>query len=47
MQDITDNRKFWKTSRPYFKDKGYKETKITIVEKDFIITDEKKCYSNE
>ena len=22
-QDITDNKKFWKTMRPYFSDKGY------------------------
>ena len=42
MQDITDNKKFWETIRPYFSDKGYNQTKITIVEKDFIIADEKK-----
>ena len=42
IQDITDNKKFWKTIRPYFSDKGYNQTKITIVEKDSIITDEKK-----
>ena len=42
MQDITDNKKFWKTIRPYFSDKGYNQTKITIVEKDSITTDEKK-----
>ena len=42
MQDITDNKKFWKTIQPYFSDKGYNQTKITIVEKDSIITDEKK-----
>ena len=41
MQDITDNKKFWKTIRPYFSDKGYNQTKITIVENDTIITDEK------
>ena len=23
MQDITDNKKFWKTNRPYFSDRGY------------------------
>ena len=42
MQDITDNKKFWKTIPLYFSDKGYNQTKITIVEKDSIITDEKK-----
>ena len=42
MQDITDNKKSWKTIRPYFSDKGYNQIKITIVEKYSIITDEKK-----
>ena len=37
-----DNKKFWKTIWPYFSVKGYNQTKITIVEKDSIITDEKK-----
>ena len=40
MQDITDNNKYWKTNWPYFSDKGYSQTKITIFEKDSIITDE-------
>ena len=42
IQDIRDNKKFWKTIRPYFRDKGYNQTKITIVKKCSIITDEKK-----
>ena len=42
MQDISDNKKLWKTTQPYFSDKGYNQTKVTIVEKDSIITDEKK-----
>ena len=42
MQDITKNKKFWKTNQSYFCDKRYNQTKITIVEKDSIITDEKK-----
>ena len=41
-QDIKDNKKFWKTIRPYFSDKGYNQTKITVVKKDCVITDEKK-----
>ena len=41
IQDITDNKKFWKTIRSYFSGKGYKQTRITIVKKDSIITDEK------
>ena len=42
MQDITDNKKFWKTTRPNFSGKGYSQTKITFVEKDSIITDKKR-----
>ena len=42
MQDITDNKIFWKTIRPYFIDKGYNQTKITIAEKDSIVADGKK-----
>ena len=42
MQDITDSKKFWKTIRPYFSDKGCNQTEIKIFEKDSIITDEKK-----
>ena len=42
MQDITDNKKFWETIRPYCSDKGYNQIKITIAEKDSIITEEKK-----
>ena len=42
IQDVTNNKQFWKTIRLYFSDKGYNQTKITIVEKDSIITDEKK-----
>ena len=47
VQDITDNKKFWKTIPPYFSDKGYNQTNITIIEKDSIITAKKKCNSNE
>ena len=42
IQDITDNKKFWKTIRPYFGDKGYNQTKTTIVEKNSVITDGQK-----
>ena len=47
MQAISDNKKFWETIRSYFGDKGYNQTKITIAEKDSIITDNKNCYFNE
>ena len=45
--NITDNKKFWKTIWLYFSNKGYNQTKITIVDKDSIITEGKKCNSNE
>ena len=41
IQYKTDNKNFWKSIRPYFSEKGYNQTKITV-EKDSIITDEKK-----
>ena len=42
MQYITDN----KTIRPYLSDNGYNQTKITVLEKDCIITNiRKKCNS--
>ena len=47
MHDITDNKTFWKTIRPYFSDKGYNQTKITIVEKDSIMIDGKENYSSK
>ena len=47
MQDITDNKKFSKNVWPYYSDKEYNQTKMTIVHKDSIITEEKnKCNSN-
>ena len=46
IQDITDNKKFWKTIRSYFSDKGYNQTKITIVEKRFYYNKRKKTNSN-
>ena len=42
IQDVRDNKIFWKTIWRYFSDKGHNKTKITIVEKDSVITDEKK-----
>ena len=45
--NITDNKKFWKTIWLYFSNKGYNQTKITIVDKDSVITEGKKCNSNE
>ena len=32
MKRITDNRKFWQTTKPNFTDKTLKEERITLVE---------------
>ena len=41
VKDVADNKLFWKNVKPYFSDKGSNSTKITLVEKNRIITDEK------
>ena len=41
VKDVADNKLFWKNVKPYFSDKGSNSAKITLVEKDKIITDEK------
>ena len=41
VKDVADDKLFWKNVKPYFSDKGSNSTKITLVEKDIIITDEK------
>ena len=41
-KDVADNKLFfWKNVKSYFSDKGSNSTKITLVEKDIIITDKK------
>ena len=37
-----DNKTFWKTVRPYFSDKDNKSSKITLVENNIVIADEKR-----
>ena len=41
VKDVADNKLFWKNVKPYFSDKGSNSTKITLVDKDIIIADEK------
>ena len=41
MKRITDNRKFWQIIKPSFPDKILKDEKITLVERDKVITKEK------
>ena len=40
LNNITDNRKFWKTIAPFFSDKGGTRDKIVLVEGDMIINDD-------
>ena len=41
VKRITDNRKFWQTIKPHFTDKTLRDERITLVEGDKIITEEK------
>ena len=36
-----DNQPFWKTLKPYFSDKGSNFRRITLLENDSILTEEK------
>ena len=45
VKDLADNKLPWKNVKPYFSDKGSNSTKITLVGKDIIITDEKQIAS--
>ena len=36
--DVTDNKSFWKSAKPYFSNKGFNSNNITLVENDAIIT---------
>ena len=38
---LTDNRKFWKTVKPLFSDKIQASSKITLVENEVLVTDDK------
>ena len=41
VKRITDNRKFWQTIKPNFTDKTFKDERITLVDRDKVITEEK------
>ena len=41
MKNITDNKKFWKTIKPFFTDKGGSRNKVVLVEDDKIISEDK------
>ena len=40
---ITDNKQFWKTVKPFFRDKNPANTKITLIEANEIISDSLEC----
>ena len=40
--DMTDNKGFWKSVKPYFTNKGSNSNKITLVENDAIIRNDRK-----
>ena len=40
MRNITDNKKFWRTVKPFFGDKGGAKEKIVLVEGERIINDD-------
>ena len=42
LNKITDNKKFWNTIKPFFSNGSSKSSKITLVEDDEIITEDKK-----
>ena len=42
MKNITDNKKFWQTVKPFFGNSSSGNRKITLVESEEIISDDKK-----
>ena len=41
ISDITDNKKFWRTVRPVLSDKVRSNSKITLIENDMIVSNDK------
>ena len=41
LESITDNKRFWKTMKPFFSDKNCMNKKITLIEGDKIISSDK------
>ena len=40
IKHVSDNKLFWKSVKPFFKDKGSNSSKITLVEENNVISDE-------
>ena len=45
VNNLSDNKKFWKTIKPYFSHKGMNSNKIVLKEKGELISDEKQLAS--
>ena len=41
VKNVVDNQTFWKTVKPYFSDKRSNSRRITLLENDSILTDDK------
>ena len=41
LKDLSDNRNFWKTIKPYFSNKGLNSNKLLLKEKGNLVSDEK------
>ena len=41
LNDITDNKTFWRTIKPYFNEKGSGSDKITLSGNESVLTNEK------
>ena len=39
IKQVSDNKLFWKSVKPFFNDKGSNSSKITLVEENNIISD--------
>ena len=49
LKNITDNKKFWSTIKPFFSEKSINYSKINLVENNEVISDDSKlatCFSN-
>ena len=40
VKDLSDNRKFWKTIKPYFSNRGLNSNKLLLKEKGNLVSDE-------
>ena len=41
LKDLSDNRNFWRTIKPYFSNKGLNSNKLLLKEKGNLVSDEK------